>query len=73
MIHFFQLGIEINNDQDKDYKSVHEECELWKTKYEEIENRLKATMYEKERTEDEYRQYVFNLKEELANLNSEVF
>ena len=66
------MGIEVDNNQNKDYKSVHEECELWKRKYDELENRLKAVLYDKDRTEEEYRQYVVNLKEELENVNTEV-
>lgn len=51
---------------------MHDECELWKSKYEELENRLKTMMYDKESTEEEYRQYIVNLKEQLENTNAEV-
>lgn len=52
--------------------SINEELEYLKRKYVESQEQLKTLMFEKEHTDDNYRQYIENLKGELEMASVEV-
>lgn len=66
-----QLGIEMNDDT-KNYHAVCEESNSIKQKCGELEEQLKTLLFEKEHTDEEYRQYIENMKEKLHQTCSEV-
>lgn len=65
------MGFDVNSDK-SNYQTISEECELWKLKYADLEERLKTLMFEREHTDNEYRQYIDGLKAEIQRTAVEV-
>lgn len=65
------MGFDVNSDK-SNYQTISEECEVWKHKYADLEERLKTLMFEREHTNDEYRQYIDGLKAEIQQTSVEV-
>lgn len=65
------MGIEMEGEG-QSLVAMNEEYELLKRKYAETQEQLKTLLFEKEHTDDNYRQYVENLKAELQQASLQV-
>ncbi|XP_065202689.1 golgin subfamily A member 2-like isoform X2 [Planococcus citri] len=66
-----QMGINLEDDG-KTLNSMNDEFEVLKTKYAESQEQLKTLLFEKDHTDENYRQYIENLKGELQNASLEL-